>query len=57
MAEKKKNMPLGGLVVVIVGDMYQVPPVDRTAFDTSVADLYVRNKKFTLPPQPVSNTL
>ena len=42
MAEK--NLAFGGLAVIIVGDMYQFPPVDGTSLYTSVADLYIRNK-------------
>lgn len=41
----KKNLPFGGFAVIIVGDMYQFPPVDGTALFTSMADLYFRNKK------------
>ncbi|KAK4045336.1 hypothetical protein OUZ56_032873 [Daphnia magna] len=43
MAEK--NLPFGGLAVLIVGDMFQFPPVDGTALYTSTADLYLRNRK------------
>ena len=43
MAEK--NKPFGGLAVVIVGDMYQFPPVEGTSLYTSTADLFLRNKQ------------
>ncbi len=42
------NLPFGGLAVIIVGDMFQFPPVDATALYTSMADLYLRNKTLDL---------
>lgn len=45
----KKNIPFGGLAVLVVGGMYQFPPVDGTALYISVADQYLRNKKLVRP--------
>ncbi|KZR95969.1 Uncharacterized protein APZ42_009953, partial [Daphnia magna] len=41
----EKNLPFRGLAVLIVGDMFQFPPVDGTTLYTSTADLYLRNRK------------
>lgn len=41
----QKNLPFGGLAVVIVGDMFQFSPVEGTALYTSTVDLFLRNKQ------------
>lgn len=41
------NEPFGGLAFIIVGDMFQFPPIDGSALYVSVCDLFLRNKKMS----------
>lgn len=51
----KKNLPFGGLAVIIVGDMYQFPPVRARLCTTLWQICIFETKKWTLPLPQASN--